>query len=304
MSRLKTSALFLSTFLLFIGTLGSLTKARADVIDSSAFALHPTLQASFQPALQASPTPSPTPEPLLPPTIGKAGVDNKGNCTSDYLQAYAEAASEINTLKAYVKSNEAPPNMIESILSCSKIQSAYKAVVCNIPSLQKQAKSVDFEETCTAVREVFKEITGKDAPVEFPALQNVTDASPLALIKATAISIRVSDSVKLQKAVSKPGVMFVISGSVYDLHSSLSIESDVRCSFVADAGAGAVALQNGQTLQVSQIQETFSNGYRETLLAMDQPKLGIDCVSKTGSGLKLGELKAAFGSLLQVNLTK
>jgi hypothetical protein len=276
--------------------LSGLTQANADVIgsgNSGSQGGHP---------LSPQPTPSPTPEPILPPTVGKDGVDKAGNCSDDYIQAYAETATEMNTLSAYAKNNEMPPNLFESVLSCTKLQSTYLGVVCNVPSIAKQAKSIDFAETCTAVREIYKNVTGQEAPAEVPVIQDVTDESPVALIKAAGLSIRVGNVTQFQKMLTKPGMTYAINGTVYDLKSSLAVESKVRCVLVASSSTQS--FQNGQSLNVNKAQETFSNGYRETLLTLEQGTLGIDCVSNTGAGLTFGELKTAFGSLLQISFKK
>jgi hypothetical protein len=214
-------------------------------------------------------------------------------CTEAFVTDYVAAANQINIIANYAKVGEMPPNVPEAFAACEKLEKTFPAHVCNVPAIGQSAKTEDFADLCKSVRELH----GDGAKIPEP--KDVSEATALSKVEAARLSMKVTNANELQRAASKPGLMFVIDGRIYDLPESLLVQTDIRC-MVGPAGQGKATFTDGQALQAAKIDEGFKSGYRHTRVSFVGATFTLECVSQTGDGLSLGGFKKAFNGLLDI----
>lgn len=248
------------------------------------------------PAAPAQPTPGPG-APVQPAPEYPA-------CTETFVNSYVQTANELKVVAAYVKAGETVPNLTEAVMACSMMQRDFPDMTCTATAVRVTASTDDFTDVCRAVVSLYKQATGLDEVPGPVAPSDVTDATPILRLEANRLKMTVQSASELQRAFEHPRVLSIIRGRVLDVAGALNVDDDVRCLIAREGNATAPKLQQGESLRIARVSESYSGQYRTASFSLEGSKFSVVCLSDTGSGLKLGELKTALGAIIKVDYQK
>lgn len=221
-------------------------------------------------------------------------------CKMDFALAYSHVGNEATTISSYLKQKEVPPNTVEGVLACAKIESLFPGMTCGVPEMKTVISTADFKQMCEGMRQLYKQFANQDAPTKIPTTAAVTDATAVPLVDAARLTLQVQKLVDAQKAVDQSGTAFFINGTVFEFKDSLLQDADIRCS-IKRPKAASVALKASQVLKAVSIDASYVSGTRALEIMFDQGNLSLTCVSTGDSVLTLGQVKAALGSVMTLS---
>jgi hypothetical protein len=243
--------------------------------------------AATETPVQTSPAPSSTPDPAALPA-----------CTHDFVNAYIKTASELKTAASYLNAGENPPNLVQAASACEAIEAAYLNVTCRV-GRAVPVSSTDLLGGCNVVKALNARNTNKP-PVTGAA---VSDESPVATLNAQKITIKVGNAREVQKGINESRAVFYIKGRALSLVQASMSNETVRCTLFKPTPVPLV-VKDGEIFGVAEIEETFVSGSHFTRLILANQLVAIDCATQTGKAISLGELKTAFGSLLEFTVAQ
>lgn len=250
-----------------------------------------TLSLVASEAAKADPTPTATPAPAPAPT-------NPPDCQRDFILQYVTTSGLVRSLAPYLEANETAPALTEAAYACFRIATKYPNHECSFKNAKETVipKTADLQMACGEVTKLFLQAGGSLLP------RPVTNDSPFGSLNSESFRITVAQPQALQALINQPLMSFAVNGQVMSLQDSMNSSASVRCGVERSATALLFPLASyGQTLEGVFSYETFTAGVRTAHLAIANGTLVLTCTKEAKNSITLGDIRAAFGPILQID---
>lgn len=217
-------------------------------------------------------------------------------CSQEYILSYVTTARLINASAPYFEAGQIAPSLPETAFACHRFAKNYpEPIACLIPQLKVVANSEALKEFCGVFQDAYVKLGGT------LEVKEVNDQTPFGLLDAKSIRLKIQDADAFKKLFSDPMKIYAVEGKVLTLMEAIESPAKVRCGidYVSPfAATMIIALGAGQTLEGMIHYESFVSGVRATHLILSGGLAGVVCTKTADGPMTLGDLKKAFGSIV------